>query len=272
MAKVWFITGTSSGFGRIWSEAALERGDQVAATARDVDTLADRVETYGDAVLPLPLDVTDQPAVDAAIAAAHTRFGRLDVVVNNAGFGIIGMIEEVTVEQARRQIETNLLGSLWVTQAALPIMREQRAGHIIQLSSVGGVVAFPRLGLYHATKWAIEGYSESLSAEVAGFGIKVTLVEPTGFDTPAYSKGAVYTEQLDAYAPLREQMASGGGMTLADPHNTTPVLLELVDADQPPLRVFFGATSLATVRDAYAKRLADWETWNELAVRAELGG
>ena len=145
-SKVWFITGTSKGFGRVWTEAALARGDRVAATARDVKKLAPLVERYGDRVSAIALDVTDKPAVAAAITAAHTRFGRLDVVINNAGYGLFGTIEEVSEAEARAQIETNLFGVLWVTQAALPIMRAQGSGHIIQVSSIGGVNAFPTVG------------------------------------------------------------------------------------------------------------------------------
>ncbi len=181
-SKVWFITGTSRGFGRIWAEAALKRGDKVAATARDTASLDELSESYGDAVLPLELDVTDKVAVDTAVKDAHDRYGRLDVVVNNAGYGLFGTIEEVTEAQARAQIETNLFGALWVTKAALPYLREQGSGRIIQVSSIGGVNAFPTLGLYHASKWALEGFSQALDAEVRGLGIKVTLVEPTGYD------------------------------------------------------------------------------------------
>ena len=183
MSKVWFITGTSKGFGRVWAEAALERGDRVAATARNADTLTPLVDTYGDLVLPLALDVTDKAAIDAAVKRTHEHFGRLDVVVNNAGYGLFGAIEELTESQARDQIETNLFGPLWVTKAAVPIMREQGSGHIIQVSSIGGVNAFPILGLYHASKWGLEAFSQSLAGEVAGFGIKVTIVEPAGFST-----------------------------------------------------------------------------------------
>src|SRR3978361_478621 len=152
MSKVWFITGTSKGFGRIWAEAALARGDRVAATARDVRTLDSLTTQYGARGGALALDVTDKAAVDAAIGEAHRRFGRLDVVVNNAGYGLFGTIEEVTEEQARDQIETNLFGALWVTKAVLPILREQGSGHIIQVSTIGGVNAFPGIGLYHASK------------------------------------------------------------------------------------------------------------------------
>src|SRR3954449_968142 len=183
MSKVWLITGTSKGFGRVWAEAALQRGDRVAATARDTSTLDDLVERYGENVLPIQLDVTDKPTVDAAIAATHDRFGALDVVVNNAGYGLFGTIEEITEEQARAQMETNFFGALWVTKAALPIMRAQGSGHIIQVSSIGGVNAFPVLGLYHASKWGLEAFSQSLVAEVKDLGIKVTIVEPTGYST-----------------------------------------------------------------------------------------
>src|SRR3954464_9540393 len=183
MSKVWFITGTSKGFGRVWAEAALERGDRVVATARDAGTLTPLAEAHGDLVLPLSLDVTDKAAIDAAVKRAHEHFGRLDVVVNNAGYGLFGTIEEVSERQARDQIETNLFGALWVTKAALPILREQGAGHIVQVSSIGGVNAFPTVGLYHASKWGLEGFTQALAQEVADLGIKVTIVETTGYST-----------------------------------------------------------------------------------------
>lgn len=185
MNKVWFITGTSRGIGRAFAESALERGDKVAATARDTATLDDLVVKYGDAILPLLLDVTDKAAVDSAVAAAHEQFGHLDVVVNNAGYGLFGTIEETSQEQARAQMETNFFGALWVTQAVLPILRAQGSGHIIQISSVGGIAAFPTIGVYNASKWALEALSESLSHEltIAGTGIRITIVEPGGFTT-----------------------------------------------------------------------------------------
>jgi len=198
MSKVWFITGTSKGFGRIWAEAALERGDKVAATARNADSVADVAERYGEEnALPLALDVTDKQAVHDAVAKAREHFGRLDVVVNNAGYGLFGSIEEVSEEQARAQIETNLFGALWVTQAVLPILREQDSGHVIQVSSIGGVHAFPGIGLYHASKWGLEGFSQSLAGEVADLGVKVTLVEPGGFSTDWAGPSAVSAEKLE---------------------------------------------------------------------------
>ena len=165
-SKVWFITGTSKGFGRVWAEAALARGDRVAATARDVKTLQPLVDRFGDLVAAIALDVTDKAAVAAAVAETIKRFGRIDVAVNNAGYGLFGAIEEVSEAEARAQLETNLFGALWVTQAVLPQMREQGSGHIIQVSSIGGVNAFPTVGLYHASKWGLEGFSQSLAAEV----------------------------------------------------------------------------------------------------------
>ena len=207
MSKVWFITGTSKGFGRVWAEAALERGDRVAATARDVATLDGLVEAYGELVLPLALDVNDKTAIDAAVAKAHEHFGRLDIVINNAGYGLFGTIEEITEEQARAQIETNLFGPLWVTKAVIPIMREQGSGHILQVSSIGGVNAFPVLGLYHASKWGLEAFSQSLAAEVAEFGIKVTLIEPAGYSTDWRGPSSVQADQLPIYDGVREARA-----------------------------------------------------------------
>ncbi|MDT5325163.1 MAG: hypothetical protein QOF25_2315, partial [Mycobacterium sp.] len=173
--KVWFITGASRGFGREWAIAALERGDKVAATARDTATLDELVAKYGDALLAIKLDVNDREADFAAVKQAQGHFGRMDVVVNNAGYGQFGFIEELSEAEARDQIETNLFGALWVTQAALPYLREQRSGHIIQVSSIGGITAFPNVGIYHASKWALEGFSQALAQEIAPFGVYVTL-------------------------------------------------------------------------------------------------
>src|SRR5574337_20182 len=181
--KVWFITGASRGFGRQWAIAALGRGDQVAATARDPATLDDLADQFGEALLPLQLDVTDREADFAAVKAAYDRFGRLDVVINNAGYGQFGFIEELTEQEVRQQMETNFFGALWITQAALPYLREQRSGHFIQVSSNGGVSAFANLGAYNASKWALEAFSQSLALEVELFGIHVTLIEPGGFAT-----------------------------------------------------------------------------------------
>jgi NAD(P)-dependent dehydrogenase (short-subunit alcohol dehydrogenase family) len=271
-SKVWFITGTSKGFGRVWAEAALERGDKVVATARDASTLAPLGERYGDSVLTLALDVQDQEADFAAVAKAHEAFGRLDVVVNNAGYGLFGAVEEVSPEEARDQIETNLFGALWVTKAALPIMREQGSGHIIQVSSIGGVTAFTGVGLYHASKWGLEAFSQSLSLEVADFGIKVTLVEPQGFSTDWSGPSGVRSEQMPEYDSMREARAKRtGGNPPGDPDATGAAILKLVDAEEPPLRCFFGATAFDLVRPDYESRIATWEEWDWLAKEAHGG-
>lgn len=269
MAKVWFITGTSKGFGRIWAEAALARGDKVVATARKIETLRELPAKFGDKVLPLALDVTDQAAVEDAVKRAHQHFGRLDVVVNNAGFGLFGTVEEVTPQQARDQLETNFFGALWVTKAALPILRAQRSGHIIQVSSIAGVMAFPTLGLYHASKWALEGMSQSLAAEVADLGIKVTLVEPTGYQTDWNGASSVQAEHQPQYEKLRENLADYFGPIRknprGDPNATGKAILEIVDAPNPPLRVFFGKGPLEIMKGEYPKRLATWQEWDALS-------
>jgi NAD(P)-dependent dehydrogenase (short-subunit alcohol dehydrogenase family) len=268
-SKVWFITGCSKGFGRIWAEAALERGDKVATTARDASTLEPLAEKYGDSVLTLALDVQDMDADYAAVGQAHEKFGRLDVVVNNAGYGLFGTVEEVSAEQARDQIETNLFGALWVTKAALPFMREQGSGHIIQVSSIGGVTAFPGIGMYHASKWALEAFSQSLSLEVADFGINVTSVEPQGYSTDWSGPSAIQAEQMSAYDGVRAKNAARrGSMKPGDPEASGPAILKLVDAEEPPLRCFFGANAFGIVRPDYESRLASWEEWDWLAKEA----
>jgi NAD(P)-dependent dehydrogenase (short-subunit alcohol dehydrogenase family) len=270
--KTWFITGASRGFGREWAIAALDRGDSVAATARDLSTLDDLVKTYGERFVPLKLDVIDRDADFAAVRQAHERFGRLDVVVNNAGYGHFGMVEEITEAEARAQLETNLFGALWVTQAALPILREQGSGHILQVSSIGGISAFPLVGIYHASKWALEGISQSLAQEVASFGIKVTLIEPGGFATDWAGSSSSRSEQLPAYAgyheQVREQRRTRVG-TPGDPRASAAAVLELVDADEPPLRCFFGTAPLGIAKADYEQRLATWEKWQPVAELAQ---
>jgi NAD(P)-dependent dehydrogenase (short-subunit alcohol dehydrogenase family) len=269
-AKVWFITGTSRGFGRAWAEAALARGDQVAATARDPDTLAQLKDTYRDNVLALPLDVTDRAAAFEAVARAQEQFGRLDVVVNNAGYGLFGTIEEISEQQARAQIETNLFGALWVTQAALPHLREQRSGHIIQVSSIGGIVAFAGIGLYHASKWGLEGFSEALALEVADFGIHVTLIEPGGFDTDWSGSSAVRADPMDAYADAHAKMAGRASELPKGTLGTTArAILRVVDAENPPLRMFLGSPPFPVAKARYAERIELWEEWNDVAVAAQ---
>lgn len=270
MSKVWFITGTSKGFGRVWAEAALARGDRVAATARDVGTLEPLVRQFGDLVAAIALDVTDKAAVGAAVAETIERFGRIDVAINNAGYGLFGTIEEVSEAEARAQIETNLFGALWVTQAVLPQMRKQGSGHIIQVSSIGGVNAFPTVGLYHASKWGLEGFSQSLAAEVASFGIKVTIIEPGGFDTEWRGPSAKRATEMPAYDGARAAIAQfRTASTPGDPDATGPAILKVVDAKEPPLRIFFGDAGLPMTRAEYARRIETWEKWNDISIEAQ---
>ncbi|MCX8554724.1 short-chain dehydrogenase/reductase [Mycolicibacterium mucogenicum] len=270
--KVWFITGTSRGFGREWTAAALERGDKVAATARDVSTLDDLVAKYGDALLPIALDVTDRDADFAAVKTAHEHFGRLDVVVNNAGYGQFGFIEELSEAEARDQVETNVFGALWITQAALPYLRAQGSGHIIQVSSIGGISAFAGLGAYHASKWALEGFSQSLAAEVERFGIHVTLIEPGGFSTDWGGASAKRTTELPEYDGLRADVArwrSERNAVPGNPEASAAAVLKIVDAEKPPLRVFFGSAPLQIAKTDYENRLRTWEEWQPVSELAQ---
>jgi len=270
-SKIWFITGASRGFGREWAIAALERGDSVAATARDTATLDDLGAKYGDALLPLRLDVTDRDAAFAAVEKAHERFGRLDVVVNNAGYGHFGMVEELSEADVRNQLETNLFGALWITQAALPFLREQGSGHILQVSSIGGISAFPMVGAYHASKWALEGLSQALAQEVAPFGIHVTLIEPGGFATDWAGPSAKHSAPLPAYDAYREEvqrMRRERNPKPGDPVASGQAVLAIVDAEEPPLRVFFGDGPLAIATADYEKRLATWRQWEPVSIAA----
>jgi NAD(P)-dependent dehydrogenase (short-subunit alcohol dehydrogenase family) len=268
--KVWLVTGASRGFGRAFVNAALSRGDQVAATARDVTKLNDLVAAHGDAILPIELDVTHEQAVHDAVGAAAEHFGRLDIVVNNAGYGLFGAFEELTSQQLRDQVETNLFGPFYVVQAALPILRQQGKGHIVQISTIGGIAAFPNLSGYHASKWALEGMTEAMAQEVAGFGITVTLVEPGPFGTDWSGSSAVHAEPLPAYQPLRDAMrARAGGAAAGDPTAAAQAILAIVDAEEPPLRVLFGTLPTQIVKQVYAQRLEVWADYEDIALQAQ---
>ena len=270
-SKVWFITGASRGFGRIWAEAALERGDKVAATARKLADVADLTERFGDAVLPLALDVTNPEQVKQVVHQAQAHFGRLDVVLNNAGYSLVGTIEEGSEADVRAMFDANYFGTLRVIQAALPLLRQQGGGHILGVSSGVGLVAFPIIGSYCASKWAFEALHESLAQEIKVFGIKVTLIEPgayaTSFGSPESLK---FAPPMDAYAALREQVFGRmSGMKKGDPQATAEAVLQIVDAEDPPLRINLGSQNLPMVRAAYADRLATWEAWEAVSNAAQ---
>lgn len=263
--KTWFITGASRGFGREWTQAALERGDRVAATARNPDSLNDLVLRFGDRILPIRLNVTDREADFAAVKAAHEHFGQLDIIVNNAGYGLFGAIEEISESEAREQIETNLFGAMWVTQAALPYLRAQGSGHILQVSSIAGIGAFPLLGLYNASKWALEGFSEALSQEVAPFGIAVTLIEPGKFDTDWSGNSAVHAAPIAAYDSLRTARSNQSPGHSSDPAASSAAILKLVDTEHPPLRLLLGKVAAQMVPQIYQRRLEAWAEWADVS-------
>ncbi len=267
MAKTIFITGASRGFGKLWAEALLQQGNKVVATARDLKTLDDLVNKYGNNILPLQLDVNDREADFAAIAKAKEHFGSIDVLINNAGYGLFGSIEETTEKEAREQIETNFFGLLWLSQAVLPIMREQGHGHIIQLSSVLGLVTLPVLGLYNASKFAVEGLSETLASEVKDFGIKVTLIEPNGFATDWAGASSIHTTPMPEYEAVRAgfQAAVAQEGLFGDPVATTAAVLKLIDSENPPLRLFLGKHAYPWVKQVNEGRYAEWDAWNEVS-------
>jgi NADP-dependent 3-hydroxy acid dehydrogenase YdfG len=269
--KIWFITGASRGFGRVWAEAALQRGDKVAATARQLASIADLTATYGANVLPIELDVTNPEQVKQAVAQAHAHFGRLDVVLNNAGYSLVGTIEEASLDDIRALYETNVYGAVAVIQAALPLLRAQGSGHILGTSSGLGHVTSPVIGYYCSSKWAFEAIHESLAAEVAQFGIRVTIIEPGAYATEFGSPESLrFAKGLEVYTGFKTDFVAGlRGLERGDPAATPAALFAVVDAAQPPLRLFLGSHNLPSVRAAYAERLATWEAWQSVANAAQ---
>ncbi len=265
MQKTWFITGASRGFGRIWAEAALKRGDRVTATARKLADVADLAERFGDTVLPLALDVTDSAQVQQAVHQAYAHFGRLDVLVNNAGASLFAATEEASDEQIRGLFDANYFGMVRVLRAALPLLRKQGSGHILGVSSGLGITALPLIGFYCATKWAVEALHESLAQEVRAFGLKVTLVEPGAYATD-FGKSSQIADALEPYAEFRKQFLTHlANVERGDPEATAEAILKLVDAENPPLRLGLGTSILPRARAAYAERLETWEAWEDVS-------
>jgi NAD(P)-dependent dehydrogenase (short-subunit alcohol dehydrogenase family) len=269
--KVWFITGASRGFGRIWADAALKRGDKVAATARKLASIADLKDKYGESVLTLELDVTRPDQVKEAVAQAHAHFGRLDIVLNNAGYALVGTIEETGASDVRALYETNVFGPLAVIQAALPLLRKQGGGHILGVSSNLGHVTLPVIGYYCSSKWAFEAIHESLAEEVKAFGIKVTIIEPGAYATEFGSQESLqFAAGLDIYADYKtEFFGTLRTMERGDPNATPEALFKVVDSENPPLRFFLGSHNLPWVRAAYAERMATWEAWESVSNSAQ---
>ncbi|MGZ3871600.1 MAG: SDR family NAD(P)-dependent oxidoreductase [Mucilaginibacter sp.] len=269
--KVWFITGASRGFGRVWADAALKRGDKVAATARKLESIAGLKEKYGANVLTLELDVTKPDQVKTAVAQAHAHFGRLDIVLNNAGYSLVGTIEEASADDVRALYETNIFGPLAVIQAALPLLREQGGGHILGTSSNLGHVVLPVIGYYCSSKWAFEAIHESLAAEVKPFGIKVTIIEPGAYATEFGSQDSLkFAAGLDIYGDFKAHFfESLKNMERGDPGATPEALFKMVDSENPPLRFFLGSHNLPWVRAAYGERMATWEAWESVSNSAQ---
>jgi NAD(P)-dependent dehydrogenase (short-subunit alcohol dehydrogenase family) len=260
-ARVWLVTGTSTGFGRAIAGAVLARGDRLVATARRVDDVADLVASAPDRVRTAPLDVTDPAAVRAAVDLAVAEFGRIDVVVNNAGYGSRGAFEEFTDQQIREQFEVNVFGAFAVTRAVLPVMRAQGSGHVIQMSSLAGVRSALGGSVYSATKFALEGMSEGLAAEVAPLGIAVTMIEPGPFRTDFAGRSPARAEPMAAYSAVlgasRERFAALHGTQPGDPERAAQAVVGVVDLDDPPLRLPLGASAFDSVRETLHRRLAE---------------
>lgn len=269
--KVWFITGTSRGFGRIWAEAALKRGDKVAATARSLKSIQNLKENYGDNVLTLELDVTKPEQATKAVEQAHQHFGKLDVVLNNVGYSLVSTIEEASADDVRLLYETNVFGALTVIKAVLPIMRKQGSGHILGVSSGLGLVSMPVIGYYASTKWAFEAIHESLAAEVKSFGIKVTIIEPGAYATEFGSQASLkFAKEIDVYKDFKTHFFDRlKSSEKGDPYATPEAIFKIVDAENAPLRFFLGSKNLPWVRKAYAERFETWEDWESVSNSAQ---
>jgi NAD(P)-dependent dehydrogenase (short-subunit alcohol dehydrogenase family) len=265
MSKVWFITGSSRGLGRALTEAVLAKGDQVAATARQPQQLNDLVAKYPQQILPLQLDVTNKKEITAAVEQAVKHFGRIDVLVNNAGFGVVGAAEAFTDEQVRSQLETNLYAPIEVTRVVLPYMRKQRSGRILQISSVGGRAGNPGVSVYQAAKFGLSGFTEALSKEVAPLGIKVTSVEPGGFRTDWAGASMSYAPAIEGYETTvnarAEYFQTGKFVPVGDPVKAAQAMINLVEHPEPPMHLVLGSEAAGMLKQADENRKAEFEKW-----------
>ncbi|CEH28759.1 short-chain dehydrogenase [Aneurinibacillus migulanus] len=270
--RVWFITGASKGLGYAYTCAALEAGDKVVAVARTIGKLEELKDKYQDRILPMKLDITDRNAVFSTVTAAMEHFGQLDIVVNNAGIMVLGMIEELSETEARSLMQTNFFGALWVCQAVMPYLRSQGSGHIIQITSIGALISGPMSGMYSASKFALEGMSEALAKEAAHFGVKLTMVEPGGYWTDLYTTMG-YSTPLDSYEALREELAQqySEGSIDSDPRLAAEALMKLVNSDNPPLRLILGSMVYDLAMNTFKERMATWEQWEAVSRAAEKG-
>ena len=273
MSKTWLITGASSGLGRLMTERLLARGGRVVATVRREDSLADLQKEHGDRLVSPVLDLTDTARIRAVLASAFRQLGRIDVLVSNAGYGLFGAAEEVTDAQIDHQIATNLIGSIQFIRAAIPHLRQQGGGRIVQVSSEGGQIAYPAFSLYHATKWGIEGFIESAAQEVAPFGIDFIIVEP-GPTATNFGAGLVRASSMDIYKDtpadaVRRSIAEGSFTVKGDAGRTVDAMISAADSAKPPLRLALGSTAYNSISQALAKRLAEIEAQREVAFSAD---
>jgi len=274
MSKVWFITGCSTGFGRELAKHVLELGYRAAVTSRNTDDVKDIVAQYPGTAIAIKLDVTKQTEVKAAVKQAMDSFKQIDVLVNNAGIGYFGAIEESEEAEVRRMFEINFFGLASVTKEVLPIMRKQRSGNIVNISSIGGLVAFPAVGFYNATKFAVTGYSEALAKETAHLGIKVTIVAPSGFRTDWAGRSANNSPVvIDDYAPTaganKNNIRGYSGNQPGDPVRAAKAIVKAVESVNPPLRLLLGAAALKGARNKLAELKQDIDTWEETTTGAD---
>ncbi|MEJ2903239.1 SDR family NAD(P)-dependent oxidoreductase [Pedobacter panaciterrae] len=272
MEKVWFITGSSRGLGRSLTEAVLSSGDKVAATARDITQLNDLVTRFTDQILPIALDVTDYEQVYASVAEAAKHFGRIDVLVNNAGFGIIGAAEAYTDEQMRSQLETNLYAPIEITRAVLPYMRNQGEGRILQISSIGGRVGNAGLTMYQAAKFGLGGFTEALAKEVAPLGIYVTSVEPGGFRTDWAGASMTYAREIEGYEMVNQRTAlfkGGKFVPVGDPEKAAKVMVELASHPAPPVHLVLGSEAIGMLNNANEVRQVEMEEWLDMSLSTD---
>lgn len=272
MAKIWFITGSSRGLGRSLTEAVLVNGDKVAATARNISSLNDLANTYKDSILPLEMDVNNQEQVRQAVAETVRHFGRIDVLVNNAGFGITGAVEAFSEEQVRSQLETNLYAPIGITRAVLPFMRKQRSGHILQISSMGGRAGSGGVSVYQAAKFGLSGFSEGLAIEVADLNIKVTCVEPGGFRTDWAGDSMTYADEIEGYDVVNQRIElfkSGSFTPIGDPDKASKVIIDVVDNPEPPLHLLLGSEAVAIVKHSEAAKLRELEKWEQISLSTD---
>jgi Short-chain dehydrogenases of various substrate specificities len=273
MAKIWFITGSSRGLGRNLTEAVLAKGDMVAATARKPEQLNDLAAKYPTQLLPLQLDVTQQKQIEQAVADAVAHFGKIDVLVNNAGFGITGATEAYTEEQVRSQLETNLYAPIAITRVVLPYMRKQRSGHILQVSSIGGRVGNAGISIYQAAKFGVSGFSEALSKEVKPLGIHVTSVEPGGFRTDWGGDSMTYAEKVEGYETtvdwIREYFRKGDYVPMGDPAKAAKAMINLVEEANPPVHLVLGSEAIGLLKMANTERDAEMEKWIPVSISTD---